>query len=225
MKKLTYAGCALILAGALSAQAGVIAAWDMNGAVATTSPGWTGFALGSNNTDTVNFTGDEYLGDGSITLRQTTDIGILRTRDPLIYLTNAVPLLAAGNDVFNDGTDVDDYELSGLTEGQWYRLQFVGTIHKLQTGRNLVLTVDSKTAGLFADPAVGDGSNPYGGYSEYLTFTADATGTVALDFSGEGAGQKAMGGIIVETIPEPATIGMIGFAGTAIMLIRRRIRS
>lgn len=180
----------------LPSEAHVVAAWDFNASDNTASAGWTSFILGSNHTDTV----------GGITLTQAaTGNWSGRAKTAAYALTNAPVLLAAAPDIHDDGFDLagtQDFTLSGLVDGQQYRLQFVGqvTFTADAQDRNLTMTTDvvgSSTAKLFYIPDVVAGVAA--GYSDYLEFTADAAGDVVITFDKVNSGIKIVGGLVVET--------------------------
>ena len=223
----------LIAAGwaAMPVTAGVIAAWDFNISSNTVSTGWTTFVLGSSAADTVHFTGDDVLGDGSVTLTQAaTGDWTNRSNKSVFTLTNAPVLLAAAADIHDDGFDLSgtqDFTLSGLVEGQEYRLQFVGVIRytDFPQNRNLNMTSDItglSSASLFntADTNIGYAA----GYSEYLEFTADGSGDVVITFGEVSSGQKIVGGLVVEAIADsesvepPVIIGQDVQDGTNMLL-------
>jgi len=217
----------------LSVQAGVVAAWDFNGLVNdTATAGWTSFSNGANNAVTVTFTGDEYLGDGDVTLTQAaTGSGTSRIQIVVSTFEAAPALFSAASTEMNDGFDLvgtQDFTLSGLVENQAYRLQFIGNVNhngggNLKANRDLKMTVDGQTALLFPDDSVLTIAQVDGAYSEYVTYTADALGRISVLFGEENAGTKAVGGLIVETVPEPATVGLFALFGGGIFWIRRRI--
>jgi hypothetical protein len=215
---------ALLLAGGVSSYGAVVAAWDF-GTNAPASSGWTEFTLGDNNSSTV----------AGLTLTQAASGGFsLRAQTPEATQTNALVLLAAGADEMDDGFDltvgtpsIQAFTLSGLTEGQQYRLQFIGSVKSNSDAqnRNLTLTLDdagSSTANLLVTTTLKTGINA--GYSQYVTFTATAGDTeVVLTFGEVSSGVKCVSGFIVDAIPEPATLGMVVAFGAGIVFIRRRL--
>jgi arylsulfatase A-like enzyme len=206
----------LLHAAMLSAEAQVVAAWDF-GDTAATTPGWTTFALGANSSSTV----------GGVTLAQAATGGWTnRTQVPAAIQTNALVLLSADSDEINDGFDLNTppsqaFTLSGLTAGQLYRLQFIGSVKHTADAqdRNLTITLDdagASKAKLLNIAPLKAGINA--GYSEYVAFTADASQDVVLTFGEVSSGIKCVSGLIVEEIegtepPEPVERPVISYAG------------
>jgi hypothetical protein len=72
--------------------------------------------------------------------------------------------------------------------------------------------------------AVGESSGvrDYAAASSYLEWTATATSLDLVFNSDAGSSDgKQMSGIIVQTIPEPATTGLLGLGAISLLLIRR----
>jgi hypothetical protein len=126
------------------------------------------------------------------------------------------------------GNGYQGFVLSGLVENQEYAVQLTGVIrHGTTAGasaRNMGLSIngsDPLNALLFATPIAAVADN--GGYSQYATFIAGASGTAAVDIWETSTGNKDVSGLIVSTIPEPATLGMVVAFGAGIVFIRRRL--
>jgi len=210
MKKTIIAALFSVSMFAGTATAGVVAAWDFNDSSVATSLGWTTFALGASTSSTVN---------GLTLIQAATGDGSERTKVPVATQQHAPALLVAGDDEMNHGFDLSvevgaatqSFTLSGLTIGQGYRLQFIGVIKHTADAqnRNLTMALDSGglTAKLFDYTTLLIGENA--GYSETVTFTADASQDVIITFGEVSSGIKCVSGVIVEEVegvdpPEPA---------------------
>lgn len=227
MKKVIIAG---LLAGAVSSYGDVIAAWNFKtGTDATVSAGWTTFTVADSATVTtggLTLTQDASGAAIAKSIIPVTDLSL----DPAIQILSSTDFLK-GFDL-NDALtaiDVQGFTLSGLTVGQEYRLQFAGSVQYKDTPdeRNLTMAVDGGAAhSLLGLPPAGIVAPPnydnviYYGYSDYAVFTA-TDGDVALVFGEISSGNKAVSGLIVETIPEPATIGMLGLGALLTLFVRR----
>jgi arylsulfatase A-like enzyme len=199
----------IVLVSSIHAQ--VVTAWDFNDDSSATAPGWKTFSLGASNSDS----------EGSLTLTQAaTGDWVPKAQTPDATQENAPALLTAGAGEMNDGFDLDgttdaqDFTLSGLTDGQAYRLQFIGTVKHTADAqnRNLTMSVDeagTSAAYLLSISSLAAGKNA--GYSEYIEFTADASQDVVITFGEVSSGVKAVAGLIVEEIEgtEPAEAPVI----------------
>ncbi len=92
------------------------------------------------------------------------------------------------------------------------------------------------TASLFYDdPANVIGSFTQGGLPDNGSYTAYSStpiaatpasvgGTLGILMTSTGTGIAQVDEITVDVVPEPATIGMLGLCGVALMFVRRRVR-
>lgn len=219
MKKITLAACMLALCAAVS-NAGVITAWDF-GATAPTNAGWTQFVptklvdggtLASSTVNDITLTQLDYVVNvggtsvdwsGSNTNSILTPIGPAEQDD--------------GWDFTAGSNGTNTFQLSGLDPSQQYRIQFAGILR--DTGnREAQMRVDSQTVDLF----VYDSSGWRGGFSPTITFTADATGIENVEFIGTTY-RGYFTSLAIEAVPEPATLGLMVFAGSLLAIIRRRL--
>lgn len=210
------------LGGTSSAFSEVVAAWDF-GNTAPSASGWTAFTPGFSNSSTVN----------GLTLKQDATGGFDDAiRNPVTIQSNAPALLAAGMDEMRDGFDLktpatQSFTLSGLTEGQGYRLQFVGVVKYIEPaqGRNLTLTIDegsTLTAYLLDHASLPAGKN--GGYSEYMEFVADGSGDVVVTFGEVSAGVKSVSGLVVETYTHvPPDTSLPGYGSHPFSLVETEV--
>jgi hypothetical protein len=107
------------------------------------------------------------------------------------------------------------FTLGDLTEGQQYLVQVWASDPRTGTGRNT--TVGGVTL-------LNNSTDTVGGLGQYVigTFTADATGTQSFEVSSTLG--LTINALQVRAIPEPATIGMLGFGALLTVMIRRTSR-
>lgn len=216
-----------VVCSALAVQSGfalsdVVAAWDF-GDMTPTTAGWTAFSPGFSSSSTA----------GGLTLTQAATGGfVVRTMTPDMIQTNAPVLLGAGADEMNDGFDLgtpntQSFTLSGLTEGQGYRLQFIGLVRYVAPAqnRNLMLTENdsfSSTANLLDYATLPATDNA--GYSDYLELVADASEEVVITFGEISSGIKCVSGLIVETFDyEPPDTSLPGYGSHPFEVIETEV--
>jgi hypothetical protein len=186
--------------------------------------------------------GSGVYGDLTLTLdaastqfKLTFDSDILRgSGDPLITSCGSM----ANDNMWDNGVRMDDVvgnltltnTLSGLTIGQEYRLQYTATMRYTDStgaeryeGIDLTTTVGTASANA-TYVAQAPGIRDMGVISSYLEWTAAST-TLDLIFAASGSSDdKLMSGIIVESIPEPATLGLMVGVGGGMFFLRRRLK-
>jgi hypothetical protein len=136
--------------------------------------------------------------------------------------------------IFNDGSWSRSVFVDGLTVGQEYELYLYGSGPWARNTHFAVRVDDDMAKDYGAAQWIGDGTTTGGGGShnltegvDYLKFTfttASAMDTLWVEYAGslpdDGA---AFNGLQLAAIPEPASIGLIGVAGTLFLVIRRRL--
>lgn len=111
------------------------------------------------------------------------------------------------------GPGTSSITLNSLTIGQQYQTQFWVADFRGNFGRSLTLAGVNSPTLLWAQTNQFDsGSYAIG------TFTANATSQV-ISFTSANAQVNAL---TLNAIPEPSTFGMLGLAGAAVLLLRRR---
>ena len=116
-----------------------------------------------------------------------------------------------------------DFTISGLDAGKEYQIQLVGSF--MHAGNNISITKDGVLLGnLIPD---GDSTANLVVFSDYISVTGTDTVTFTFDRSVAGGGnanQLGISGVIVNVIPEPATLGLFAISGVVLLALRRKIR-
>jgi hypothetical protein len=211
-----------------SVQADIVAAWDFSDAESNSDTSWTTWSSINYTNGTASPTvGGLTLENTSFTFKNNENKG-----PDFEYQADPALLVPTSDGVQRDWFDMNGDQvltLTGLTPDQEYRFQFLGTTQQkdVAKNRNITMTLDDAggtTADLHADGTAFQGNQWYAGYSQYFTFTATAGDTdMVMTFSETGGGKKGLSGLIVEAVPEPATLGLFACAGIA-LVTRRRTR-
>lgn len=242
-KRLMIAG--LLLASVASSYGTVVAAWDLSssknmaGGVPTGWTKWDNGALVTNHTASTA---------GGLTITHTSTAvanpyanaqALIGNTETFNVYSNAPSLYAfadytsgASRNVLGDAVvslgagSQQKLTISGLTAGQQYQIQLVGTFQLVSplTNQFINVTQDGAAAAQITTVGFGDSSVARVVFSSYYLFTATALDTdVQFGFaSGSGLQNKnGISAVMVNTIPEPATMSMLGLAGMTILFIRR----
>lgn len=226
MKSRLIAMAGLLLMGTMSGYGDVVQGWDLGSGNTTAVPaGWTTW-----NNDTVVTVGASST-VGGLTLTYTSGGPLTLGNTPgTTPMFNSAPLLLAGNNgVFRDSVLLPSapattvFTLSGLTAGRTYEIQFTGQITAAAGGtgtRNIAISKDGAAAvNVLTTPQATDTwfSSPI------FTFVATSGDLdTAFTLTKVNAGNSGISGIIVNTIPEPATMGLLGATGFMLLWLRRR---
>lgn len=233
-------GMALIGAAAFmgsSAMANVIAAWDLNDNQTTSSTGWTTVSAGtlegaSGSTVggiTLKLTGGALVGEAKVIA--TDDVTFVTDGAPMLSLTTSAEDQKVYRDFFwvrSSGTvpAQPEFTISGLTDGQEYAIQWIGTLRK-NASFGISVSQDGNSVASITN-TVGEVNEYDVVYSTHYTITGSATDNdvvFAFDgFTGGANNQYGLSGVVISAIPEPSSYALLAgcFGLTWVMLRRRR---
>jgi hypothetical protein len=231
MKKIGYALSVCLLAAGI-AQAATIS-WDATATkisgdsdVSTNGDLVWAYNFGTTAATTVNgvtFTGVNTATATGITTDMTNGIASFAgSADEYAALSTAYKAMVAPGG-YKTGTE-GFYNLTGLTEGHTYEVQFWVNDSRSRESRGdfwfRQLTLDnSGDPAIVVDYNVTDTDSDVGQFI-IGTFTADATGEQLISFTSSAPQLNAIQ-LRTTAIPEPATIGMLGLGALITLLIRK----
>ena len=233
---------ALVGAFALTSSAQIVGFWHTGA-----NPGEVYTASGGDlqPTELLVTDGSGVYGDLTLTLdAASTQFKLTMDSDTTVFFAD--PLITscgslANDNMWDNGINIEKdvipgtltHTLSGLTLGQEYRLQYTATLRYANgasggtpryEGVDLTTTVGTATLGATA-VGVGSSDRDYAAASSYLEWTAASTSLDLVFNSDAGSADgKILNGIIVEAIPEPATLGLMVGVGGGMFFLRRRLK-
>ncbi len=131
--------------------------------------------------------------------------------------TNILNLVNAGQayDASNSANDMS-VTITGLTAGSSYRVDNIVSLVG-SSSRPDQVSYDGAPA-VQADTLANPTSN--GIYDIYDTVSADSNGTIVVDYTGPNG--PFYNAVIVSSVPEPATLGLVAIGGLGLLLISRK---
>lgn len=167
---------------------------------AATQVGWTDGDLGTTNSNLSTLLVSSASGNGGTWTASTADLGVIATSHS-----------------WSNGNNVGTITLSGLTNGNQYKVQFFMNDNRAGIPTR---TMDYSTGASSISTTRGDGQSVIG------TFIADAT-TQNISFDGTNGVNEpdlALNGYILSTsvVPEPSSLAFLGLGGLALFAHRRR---
>jgi len=235
--KLAVAAISLVMLGSVRVFAAPLLSVDFGTTTSPVETGFQGFGISTGNTAgplTTTYTGlDAAQSSGSVTLTLTanntlTATNNLNARD---RTTNST-LVDQGSftnaelyrDIINSSTSVLSLGLSGLNSNTTYAVKFY--VYDDAAGTKTITFTD-----LTSGAAGASGSVSFtGGYAftsttsndqfaTLLTVTSDVAGKLVFR-AGSSSGSPSIGGVVIQAVPEPASLGLSAFG--VVLLGRRR---
>jgi len=188
-------------------------------------------------TDVLALTGSgTWSGGGTLKVYEGIFLSSRTATDSTAVLANSIQLFNGGTFLLGNDNQIGDGLNVSVGE--------VGGLFDLDGHTETILSLGALSSGLTGAVAMGDGgvlhlasqgSANLGGlditewtegedyiYVDGGSFTS--TQLAGIDFAGYGSGAQVLGGELVPmSIPEPATLGLIGLTGVAVLFVRRRL--
>ena len=188
-------------------------------------------------TSVLSLTGSgTWSGGGTLKVYEGIFLSNRTATDSTAVLANSIQLFDGGTFLLGNDNQIGDGLNVSVGEN--------GSLFDLDGHTETILSLGALTSGLEGAVAMGDGgvlhlatqgSANLGGlditewtegedyiYVDGGSFTS--TQLAGIDFDGYGSGAQVLGGELVPmSIPEPATLGLIGFTGFIVLFIRRRL--
>jgi hypothetical protein len=176
----------------------------------------TAFNVGAPNTSSTTYGGTTWLGSSGGSgepLNTSGTIGYVYHQPSVAWASKASGFYSGGPDLLNYGAywafnDNGQVDLTGFTIGNTYLVQFVFADTRYDGGTMIVKGISGVT---------GDSASTTYSYTDgkYLVvnaqFTADTANTTWKPSVSGGAGEQLNGIRVLEVIPEPSTLTLVGF--------------